>query len=120
MEERAQHPHQMNSELLCFDIYGCRVNDLDRVKDQLEAALGISMQERDSTYYDRYFSADSDRAEEIDCKRNWNFDEDEILFKEYGDYPILVDISGTIRPEEFENKLKASELKFELLDREWA
>lgn len=106
----------MNDELLYFDIYGCKVEDIDLVKDQMEEVLGIKMRERESTFYGRYFRY-SNELEEIDCKRNWNHDEEEILFEEYREYPMLVFISGTLRPEEFERKLKTSQIHFTLLKR---
>lgn len=107
-----------NEELLYFDLYGCKEDNLDLVKENLDKALDIKMRERDSTYYGRCFSHHTNEDEVIDCKCNWNWDDDKYCSEAHKDYPILVSINGTRTPEVFEQKLKNSKIQFDLLERE--
>lgn len=99
-----------------FDLYGCKENDLDLAKDQIEAALGIKLREGESTYYGKHFWYINDNDEEIDCRRNWNWDDNRYCAEEYREYPILVRIGGMSDPNKYE-RLKSSKVQFDLLER---
>ena len=104
-----------------YDLYGCRLEDLESARAEVERALGIELKAHESEFHggDIYRSGSSAR-ESFLLKRNFDAVESEWFEDKFKEYPILLYVDRTHRPEEIEKRLETKGSEFALLRRETA
>jgi hypothetical protein len=81
------------------DIYGAAALTPAQLRDRLTSVLGISFQERESSYLGIYFSGGDPRGEHFRILDNVRSDPEERPYTELPDAPVLLEVNATGRPE---------------------
>ncbi len=101
-----------------FDLYGCRLKDLEFAKMEVEHALDVKLKPHESDYHGGdYYRFDSSSGESFLLKRNFDAVEGEWFEDQFKEFPILLYVDKTQRPEEIEKRLQRSGPEFTLLRR---
>jgi len=104
-----------------YDLYGCRLEDLDSARAKVERALDVELKAHYSDYEGGdYYRFDSSTGESFVLKRNFDAVEGEWFEDKFKEYPILLYVDRSHRPEEIEKRLERSGSLFALLRRKTA
>ena len=102
-----------------YDLYGCRLKDLESARATVELALGVELKRHVSDFQGGdYYRAGSSAGESFILKRNFDAVESEWFEDKFKEYPILLYVDRTGRPEEIKKRLEASGSLFALLRRQ--
>ena len=96
-----------------YDIYGAN-SSMATVQSKIEVRLGITMQERESSYFGVYCIWKSKNGESIEIKNNLDPIDNSALMDEYSNYSILIFANNTNQSKNIENTL--GDAGFILLD----
>lgn len=89
-----------------YDLYGFLQRDLEQVRTELEAALGIHFAPHDSMYRGGlYYRHDRSCSESFELQNNYNPEEEAYTEEQFAEYPILLYVNEASDPLEIERKL---------------
>jgi hypothetical protein len=101
------------------DLYGCRLKDLESARTRVERVLQIGLEAHYSDYEGGdYYGLGLGDDESFTLKRNFDSVEGEWFEEEFKEYPVLLYVENTRRPEDIENRLASSDSEFALLRRQ--
>src|SRR5437899_11879615 len=104
-----------------YDLYGCRLEGLESARAKAERALGVELKAHYSEYQGGdYYRFDSSTGESFVLKRNFDAVEGEWFEDKFKEYPILLYVDRSHRPEDIEKRLETKGSEFALLRRETA
>ena len=104
-----------------YDLYGCRLEDLESARAKVERALGVEFKAHESDYQGGdYYRFGSSEGESFLLKRNFDAVEGEWFEDKFKEHPILLYVDRTRRPKDIEKRLERSGSLFALLRRETA
>ena len=89
-----------------YDLYGFVQDDLEQVRTELEATLGINFAPHDSMYRGGlYYRYDQSRSESLELQNNYNPEEEAHTEEQFSEYPVLLYVNEPSDPFEIERKL---------------
>lgn len=96
--------------MICHDKYGSHEN-IEFVKKIMEELLDIKFEGRDSSYWGEYYISRNDSDEVIRIIENLDPIDEEPIYPEFSDYPVLMHISFTKRSDAIYKLLDPTKLK---------
>ena len=97
-----------------YIIYGISEQPGDEFRSRLSSALGITLVTHESTYRGYrgvYYRSGSTGIEHVILQPNYIPQQDEWIDEEHKEYPALLYVNETLRPDDFD-KLLFKEIKF--------
>ncbi|MGI4848053.1 MAG: hypothetical protein ACRYGK_07955 [Janthinobacterium lividum] len=102
--------------MVSFDVYGRRRGTLDDARPEIERALGIQMEERDSEFQGgQYFRHGRTPDENFLLKNNINAYDDLPAERRLGQYPVLLYVNRTVRSSDIQMLMERSDTMFSLV-----
>ena len=100
-----------------YDLYGATSDDINKAKVELEEALGLKFEARDSFFLGEYFR--SGQQYEADFQLRFNLDplDLEPAEMDFPDYRLLLYVNGTCKENEIFGRLQAGAKEFVFLRR---
>ena len=92
-----------------YDRYGFFSNDLEQVKDNLETCLRIRFVPHDSSFWGEYYLHEQPNGEEsLMLHMNIDPEDGEPLYREFAEFPVILQVNDTKRSEELAERLQSS------------
>jgi hypothetical protein len=89
-----------------FDLYGFENDDIDVVRRNVEEALGLNLEENESSYHcGQYYRHGSSGQEHLILQRNFDSLEGEWAEDEFREVPLLLYVNATRRGDEIQQAL---------------
>lgn len=93
--------------MIAYDLYGAKTLTLLLAREHIEGILGVSLDERNSTYQGGvYYMLGSNESENFILKVNLDPFDDEPVEQNFPDYPVLLYINATARSSDVEEAIK--------------
>src|SRR5579875_775692 len=91
-----------------YDLYGFPFSDLEAVRQQVEAALAIRFEPHENSFIGEYYLYGK-RYEKgnILLKMNYDPEDDDILYSEFADFPVLLEANDPDKPDGLRQELEA-------------
>ena len=91
-----------------YDIYGFGVDEIDNIAKKIEEFLQIKWVPRHSSFIGDYYQVGRHREESFKLQSNYSTEEGEWTIPEAKEYPILLYVNNTQRPEQIEASIRAA------------
>ncbi|MBD9634375.1 hypothetical protein [Pseudomonas sp. PDM19] len=93
--------------MIAYDLYGAKSLSLVLAREHIEEILGISLDERNSSYQGgSYYMFGSNDSENFILKVNLDPFDDEPVELNFPEYPVLLYINATVRSSDIEGSIK--------------
>jgi hypothetical protein len=101
-----------------YIVYGISEQPGDKLRSRLNATLGVVLVAHESSYRGVYYRAGSTGEEHIILQPNHLPQDDEWIDEEHKEYPVLLYVNETLRPDEFDKLLSGEIPSLKKLKRE--
>jgi len=86
--------------MFSFDLYGFTQKDIDTIRILIEKTIGVRFEAHNSSYLGDYYRYGASDSEHFVLQQNLDLLDNEPIESDYSDFPVLLYVNRTRRPEE--------------------